>query len=252
MPRSALLLVSALLSGCVANKGSEVVCEGSYPRHLQGLCAEGASVYWSWTDALVRTDLSGRLLASTPAPFHQGDLCQVGGKVYVAVNLGQFNRPAGKADNWIHVHDAATLRPLSRHPAPEVVHGAGGIAHRDGRFFVVGGLPPDVPENYVYEYDAELRFVRRHVLASGNTLMGIQTVAWAHGSWWFGCYGEPKVLLRADTDFRITGRWHFDASLGVEEGPEGSLLIGSNGRAADKSHLGRMRKVRIADLGPSL
>ena len=106
---------------------------------------------------------------------------------------------------------------------------------------MVGGLPPKVSENYVYGYDAELRFVRRHVLASGHTLMGLQKVAWVLGTWWFGCYGEPKGLLRADRAFRITGRWHFDASLGVEEGPEGSLLIGSNGRGADRSHLGRMR-----------
>ncbi|MFM9001993.1 MAG: hypothetical protein ACKORB_10320 [Opitutia bacterium] len=252
MPRLACLLALLLLCGCALTSGPDVVCEGAYPRHLQGVCTDGRSFYWSWTDAIVRTDLSGRLQAKVAAPFHQGDLCHVDGRVYVAVNLGEFNRPAGRADNWIHVHDAATLALLGRHPVPEVVHGAGGVAHRGGRFFVVGGLPPEVPENCVYEYDGAFRFVRRHVLTSGHTLMGIQTVAWAHGSWWFGCYGEPKVLLRADADFKVTGRWHFDASLGIEQGPDGVLLIGSNRRGGDKSHVGRLRPVRIADLGPTL
>ncbi len=252
MPRFGLISALLILCGCALTPGAEVVCDGTYPRHLQGVCSDGRSLFWSWTDQIVRTDLSGRLQARVDAPSHQGDLCQVGDRVYVAANLGEFNRPAGKADNWIHVHDAATLALLSRHPAPEVVHGAGGIAHRDGRFFVVGGLPPDVDVNYVYEYDAALRFVRRHVLTSGHTLMGIQTVAWAHGSWWFGCYGEPKVLLCADSDFKVTGRWHFDASLGIEQGPAGVLLIGSNARRSDKSHVGRLRPVRISDLGPPL
>ena len=77
-------------------------------------------------------------------------------------------------------------------PCPKLVHGAGGIAYHDGKFIVVGGLPDEVDENYLYEYDASFKFLRRHVLASGHTQLGIQTVAWADGSWWFGCYGTPK------------------------------------------------------------
>jgi hypothetical protein len=34
---------------------------------------------------------------------------------------------------------------------PEVFHGAGGTGYHDGRFVVIGGLPPGVEENYVYE-----------------------------------------------------------------------------------------------------
>jgi hypothetical protein len=86
---------------------------------------------------------------------------------------------------------------------PELVHGAGGMAWYDGKFIIVGGLPPGVNENYAYEYDENFRFVKRHVIASGYTLMGIQTIAQADGAWWFGCYGKPAVLLRADQ------RWTF-------------------------------------------
>ena len=53
-------------------------------------------------------------------------------------------------------------------------YGAGGIATRGGRFIVVGGLPNDINENYLYEYDSECRFVKQHALASGHTHLGIQ------------------------------------------------------------------------------
>jgi hypothetical protein len=41
-------------------------------------------------------------------------------------------------------------------------------------------------------------------------------VTWAHGSWWFGCYGKPAVLLRADDKMQFAGRWEFDVALGIE------------------------------------
>lgn len=207
----------------------EAACEGVYKRHLQGICTDGrGAIYWSWTDALVKTDLQGRVLRHLPALWHYGDLCFHDGKVYVAVNFGEFNKPAGRSDSWVFVYDGESLAELAWHPLREVVHGAGGIACRDGRFIVVGGLPPGVNHNYLYEYDEQFKFRRRHVLASGYTLMGIQTAAWANGSWWFGCYGQPQVLLRADPAFRLTGKWDFNASVGIAGLPDGRFLIGKN------------------------
>jgi hypothetical protein len=94
----------------------------------------------------------------------------------------------------------------------------------DNRGFVVGGLPDGVEENYVYEYDEGFRFVKRHVVASGHMHLGIQTATFAHGRWWFGCYGQPQVLLVTDAAFQMLGRHQFDCSLGIEGLPEGRLL----------------------------
>lgn len=216
-------------------------CEGAYKCHLQGICSDGrGAIYWSWTDALVKTDLQGRVLKHLPAVWHYGDPCFHDGKVFVAVNFGEFNKPAGREDCWVYVYDGDSLAELARHWLPEVVHGAGGIAYRDGRFIVVGGLPPGVDRNYLYEYDERFKFRKRHVLASGYTLMGIQTVAWANGSWWFGCYGNPRVLLRADAAFRLTGKWDFDASLGIEGLPDGRFLIGQDTPIKSVGHQGRV------------
>ena len=216
-------------------------CEGAYPRHLQGICTDDRdAVYWSWTDALVRSDSRGHVLNQVKVANHHGDLCFHDGKVFVAVNLGEFNRPAGRADSWVFVYDGKTLAELARHRVPELVHGAGGISYHNGRFIVVGGLPEGVKENYVYEYDADFAFQQRHVLASGYTLMGIQTASFAHGAWYFGCYGNPRVLLRADPRFQLTGRWEFDAALGIVGLADGRFLIGQNSNIRGKGYEGRV------------
>ncbi len=242
-PRVGLLLLLLVLLTALAPAADfhATMCDGSYPRHLQGICTdERDAIFWSWTDALVKTGTDGRILRRVPVANHHGDLCFHAGRVYVAVNLGKFNEPPGKADSWVYVYDGETLAELARHPVPELVHGAGGMAFHAGKFLVVGGLPPDVNENHLYEYDENFRFVQRHVLASGHTDKGIQTAAFADGSWWFGCYGKPKILLRVNEQFRLTGRWEFDASLGITPLSVGRFLIGQNTAIKDAGHRGRV------------
>ncbi|MDA7916099.1 hypothetical protein N9B94_02565 [Verrucomicrobia bacterium] len=206
-----------------------VKCEGRYSHHLQGVCADSNSIFWSFTTTLVKTDFEGKLVKKVPVVNHHGDLCLVGGKIYVAVNLGKFNDPKGNADSWVYVYDAESFEEIARHEVQEVFHGAGGMAHRDGKFYLVGGLPDGVAENYVYEYDEKFRFQRKHMIKSGHTDLGIQTATFAHGRWWFGCYGSPRALLVTDADFNLLGRSVFDCALGVEAWSDGRMLV-ANGR----------------------
>jgi hypothetical protein len=213
-----LLLFVSVLFGLHGVRAADdfhaTACEGAYPRHLQGICTDGkGSIYWCWTDALVKTDLNGHVLKKVPVANHHGDLCYHDSRVYVATNLGKFNLPASAADSWVYVYDADTLAELAKHRLPELVHGAGGMEHHDGKFIVIGGLPPGVNENYLY---------------GGYTLMGIQTVAYANGAWWFGCYGKPAVLLRADKKFQFTGKWEFNASVGIAPISGGRFLMAQN------------------------
>lgn len=202
-----------------------ISCEGSYRHHLQGICTNGKNaLYWCFTTTLVKTDVAGSVLKKVPVGNHHGDLCHHAGKVYVAVNFGNFNDPLGNADSWVYVYDALDLTLLAKHPTPEVFHGAGGIAYGAGKFIVVGGLPDGVRENYLYEYDGEFNFVKRHVLKSGTTRLGIQTAAFSGGQWWFGCYGDPKILLKTGKGFRVVERFEFDCSLGIVGGGGGFLV----------------------------
>ncbi len=215
-----------------------VACEGHYRHHLQGVSTNDRdAIYWCFTTVLVKTDRTGKVLAQIEVGSHHGDLCHREGKVFVAVNFGKFNQPAGKADSWVYVYDAETLDLVSKHAIPEVVHGAGGMAERGGRFFVVGGLPNGIEENYVYEYDADFKFVKRHVLASGHTLLGIQTAAYADGHWWFGCYG--KALLRVDASWQRTERFEFDASIGIVPLGKNAFLVARGGKP-EQGYTGRL------------
>jgi hypothetical protein len=205
-----------------------VECEGTYRHHLQGICTnDNDAIYWSFTTTLVKTDTSGKEAEKIEVANHHGDLCHYNGKIYVAVNLGRFNDPAGNADSWVYVYDADDLSLVSKHETQEVFHGAGGIGHRDGHFFVVGGLPDGVQENYVYEYDGNFKFVEKHIIESGHTLLGIQTATFANDQWWFGCYGNPKILLVTDANFQMKGRYEFDCSLGIVGLSDGRFLSAS-------------------------
>ena len=227
IPTATLLAASLILGADTTSGFHSTACEGTYRHHLQGVCVDEQAIYWSFTTELVKTDLDGRVLKKSPVANHHGDLCHHDGRLYVAVNLGKFNDPEGNADSWIYVYDTDDLALAAKHEVQEVFHGAGGIDFRDGRFFVVGGLPGGVEENYVYEYDAGWRFVRKHVVRSGHTHLGIQTATFADGRWWFGCYGTPKILLVTDADFRMTGRFEFDCSLGIAGLADGRFLVGS-------------------------
>ena len=220
---------------------ADVACEGTYEGHLQGICVDDSSIYWSFTTTLVKTDLEGKLIKKVPVVTHHGDLCIDDGKLYVAVNLGKFNDPKGNADSWVYVYDAASLTEIARHEIQQVFHGAGGIGVRDGKFYVVGGLPADIQKNYVYEYNAKFQFVKKHSIQSGQTRLGIQTATFASDRWWFGCYGTPKILLVTDANFQMKGRYEFDCSLGIVGLEDGRILAATGNCEKEKGCVGRVR-----------
>jgi hypothetical protein len=225
-----------------------VQCEGFYPGHLQGIAIDGqGAIFWSFTTVLAKTDALGKILHKVDVVSHHGDLTYVDGHLYVAVNLGDFNNPRGKADNWIYVYRASDLKRLAKHEIQQVKHGAGGIAFHKGSFLVVGGLPPDVQENYVYEYDGKFQFQGHREIASGYTLLGIQAAEHADGRWWFGCYGRPEQLLVTDNKFNMQGRYEFSCSLGIVHLEENRFLVASGSRVVDKGHTGRLQ---IAETDP--
>ena len=232
-----LLLIAALIAAesCASGAAAtEIVCEGTHGKHLQGIATDGKAIYWCFTRRLVKTDMGGKLLEIVTVRSHHGDLTCHDGKVYVAVNFGAFNEEPGREDSWVYVYRASDLSFVSKHAVPQLVHGAGGMACHKGRFVVVGGLPKTHKQNYVYEYDEDLRFLRRHVLPSGYTRLGIQTACYGGGSWWFGCYGNK--LLKTDESFRLVGAYDCQCSVGIAEVADGEFLIG---RCFDEAKRGK-------------
>jgi len=250
-PPRLLLLALLFASPASAQDGLQAVaCAGRYDGHLQGVATNKVdTLWWSWTTALVKTDRAGQVLGRITVPSHAGDLTYRDGKVYVAFNFGRFNQPEGEADSWIVVYDGDTLAELERHAIPELIHGAGGIAHHGDRFVVVGGLPVGAEENLVYEYDLNFVLLRRHTLPTGYTRLGIQTIEYADGAWWLGCYGNPRgqpgVLLRTDGEFRLTGRWAFSAGIGLAHLGDGRFLVGHNQGNRQDRYRGWLEAARL-------
>lgn len=222
-------------TGAAMQHPSEVVkCPGNYGGHLQGLATDGRHIYWSFTVTIVKTDLTGKILATRDAPSHQGDLCVKDGTVYVAVNRGHFNHRKG-AVSEVHSYDAETLKPLKIWPLKDMPHGAGGMTWRGERFFIVGGLPPSHNRNYVYEYDKDFNLVKRHILNTGFTLMGIQTAAYEDGRFLFGIYGDkgnPHGVLAVENDLKTFKRYRCGGSVGMLRFGE-RYFIGKTGKDPD-------------------
>ena len=221
-----VLFIRAQLTG---EEPPPVICEGTDGGHLQGIATDGKAIYWSHTVQLVKTDLAGVVSHRIEVPSHHGDLTYHNDRVYVAVELGKFNRPPGESKPWVYVYVAEDLTLQAIHRLPELVHGCGGIAYHSGRFIVVGGLPADHQQNYTFEYDETFRLKRRHVLPSGQTHLGIQTAGYVDGQWWFGCYGSPgnPGLLKANTDFQLVGQEVTDFSYGVAQFGKDRVLRGA-------------------------
>ncbi len=240
---AAVCLSTAINSTSLLNAADgfqPVTCDGFYEGHLQGVCTDNESaIYWSFTTNLVKTDPDGHILKEITVGSHHGDACYHDGRVYIAVNFGKFNDPKGNADSWVYVYDAKDLSLIAKHETQQVVHGAGGIAYHDGKFIVVGGLPEGIEENYLYEFDPEFHFVKKHDLKSGWTKLGIQSATFADGHWWFGCYGTPKILLIADENFENVQRYEFDCSLGIVPIGKERFLVASGTRTKE-GHTGRL------------
>ena len=211
----------------IAGLPVEIKCEGSYEGHLQGTDARGTNIWWSFTKKIVRTDLSGHVLASCDAPSHQGDLCVKGDTLYVAVNCGRFNTETN-GKSFVYSFDAMTLEQKKVWPL-DMPMGAGGMTWKDDRFYVVGGLTPTRHCNYVHEYDGDFNLVKRHVLNSGYTVLGIQTAAFMDGEFLFGIYGgrgNPGGILRCSPDLKTIRRYTGGGSVGFAK-INGRMYTGS-------------------------
>ncbi|MBR4673591.1 MAG: hypothetical protein IKP00_03925 [Victivallales bacterium] len=214
----ALIVVSAVVTA------KTITCEGTYKGHLQGIDSDGQFIYWSFTNAIVKTDMEGKVLIKVDALRHSGDPCLLNGKLYVPVNRGRFNQPIGASKDSIQVYDAETLNLLKTVPITEYPHGAGAIGTFNNHIFLTGGLTEGSPSNIIIEYTEELEFVKRHE-SQGFTKRGIQTLKRMHGFWWAGVYDKPPIML-CDDNFTVLARPSGPGlSVGMAALKDGTILV---------------------------
>lgn len=239
------------------NDGDEIRCAGEYAGHVQGIATDGKTIYWSFTSAVVRTDLNGKILAKHPLAIHGGDPCFADGKLYVPLGTKFSQEPrkekkhkAGKnkkpdADNFVLVLDP-DLKPLRTIPLAGFKYGAGGIACRNGRFYIVGGRPRGRPGNTIHEYSADFKPLRR-IEIDFNSVSGIQTINFASGGRCFlGCYGVGNFVTELDGKWRVVRRPRPNFHVGaIPLGGELFLVVralpGAKGRSRAMAKVRRLK-----------
>ena len=82
--------------------------------HLQGFTTDGTYLYWSFTDSLVKTTMSGTVVGQVPTATrteHLGGIDYYNGKIYgAAMGNSLAGQPWGMWSSFtVHVYDAATL-----------------------------------------------------------------------------------------------------------------------------------------------
>ena len=196
--------------------GDEIRCAGEYAGHVQGIATDGNTLYWSFTNTVVRTDLNGRVLARYALSGHGGDPCFAAGKLYVPVGsrFNQEPRKKNRPENFVQILSPG-LKPLNAVPLVNFKYGAGGIACRNGHFFVVGGRPSGRPGNTIHEYDANFKPLRSHDI-NFDSESGIQTINFTpEGRCLIGCYGVGNFATELDGKWRVVRRPRPNVALGV-------------------------------------
>jgi len=61
-------------------------------------------------------------------------------------------------------------------PLPEISYGAGAILFFKDNFFIAGGIDSNLNYNVIYQYDIYFNLISTHIINSGTTRQGIQTL----------------------------------------------------------------------------
>ena len=231
-----LLQIVCLLLSLIAISNAQVwknaQLAGVFKGHIQGIDIDNGKIYWSQTFNLFRSDAKGNIEHMVDVEYHHGDVCIANGKLYCAVNKGKFNQnpTENKAKNFVYVYDL-NLRCIQIIPINNMPEGLGAIEYHNGKFYLGGGCYKEEKTFKIFQFSEDFKFEKSYEIPVGNSWLGVQTIARAHGKFWLGCYtvkGDKYKLWEADDNFNIIKKHKFNGALGIAEvnQPDATLLIG--------------------------
>lgn len=231
--------------------------------HMQGFTKGNGFMYWSFTDSLVKTTLSGTVKCQVEIHGgHLGDCDYYDGKIYASL-LGDA-LPGHAWEDWtafkIYVFDASDLKTLNiidldicytyKKAVTNGFQGIDGVTvapdpiSGEPKLFVACAL--ETGESYrnqiILQFSLEGAYETEYHIPTGNTVYGIQNLDYdaENNEFWFTTYGptedyQPKELLFCvSSDFKeIKRKYVFSTPYGLEclgkEGFYASLQFGKNG-----------------------
>lgn len=256
-----LILVASICVSCGTNQTwQNAKVSGVFRGHLQGIDIDNGKIYFSQTFNLIRTDAKGNIERIIDAEYHHGDICIANGKLYCAVNKGKFNQDPklNLAKNFVYVYDL-NLKCLQIIPINNMPEGLGAIEYYNGKFYLGGGCYKKEKTFKIFQFSEDFKFEKIYEIPVGNSLLGVQTLARAHGKFWLGCYtikGDDYHLWEADDNFNIIKKHKELGDVGIAEvnQPNAKFLFGAAGVINKKDfktnyakHTSGVRLVDIAE-----
>lgn len=196
-------------------------------QHMQGFTSGGGFMYWSFTDSLVKTTMSGTMRAQTEVHGgHMGGLDYFDGRIYASF-LGNA-LPGHAWEDWtafrILVFDANDLRLIksinldicdyykSITCTPGDTRGfqaIDGVAIApdpktgDERMFVACALytGEKYSNQIILEFTLDGEYITEYHIPTGNTVFGIQNLDHDRttGEFWFTTYGGSEPFMPRET-----------------------------------------------------
>jgi len=205
-----------------------IALQGTYRYHVQDVWFDGTSLYWDHTTDIVRTDLTGKVLARTTIDAnHHGGLTVHGGRVYTAIcpmsTLNAVSDKVGCAKVVVGEYDAVTLHLITNH-VTTVDDRAGSLARLDDGTFLVGCLrQADLRADEVryHHFDAQFKLIKSFCVPNAPVMMGIEVMR-QRGPFTYLClYGIDARDVRLPFDTLLVdaaGREVWRGTLGGEYG----------------------------------
>ena len=192
---------------------------GDYAGHLQDVWLDGKAIYWAHTLALVKTDLSGNILAKADVKDHHAGLEVRDSKVFVAVCAMQW-KTGGKTlpDSrvTINVYDAESLKLLESR-VTDINDRSGSLAILEDGSFLVGCLrPQDITKTQVrfHHLDRNYKLIKSYVLDNVPVELGIETIK-RHGGYFYLSHYTGNLCIKLDADLKEIARYKVNGTCGL-------------------------------------
>ena len=181
-----------------------------YNFHLQGFTTDGEYMYWSSTDCIVKTTLSGTMISQIHIDVgHTGDIDYYDGRLYVTVLGKQKEKNKEWSSFSVHVYepcDLSLIEILTIDTCHDMYdrkengfRGIDGITvgpdkHTGKPALMIACLLREDPiydKCIILQCDFKGNIQKKHFINTGNTCLGIQNLDydWVTGKYWFTTYG---------------------------------------------------------------
>ncbi len=233
--------------------------------HMQGFTTDGKHMYWSFTNTLVKTTMTGTVVAQKEVPItseHLGGIDYHNGRIYGAAMGNSL-----KGDPWgqwtsftVHVYDAESLSLVKvlrlddcyrdHKVARDGFDGVGaitaGVDAETGEeaLFIAASMKngAEIKSQIVLQYSFDGKLQKRHFVPTGSVNIGVQNIDYDKdtGYFWLTTYDPtqpyhvPQTLFCASGDLKsVVAKYAFSTPYGFHCCGGGrfyaSLQYGKNG-----------------------